>query len=142
MHTRYANINTVCQISDVWCQLSDFRCLLSNVWFQVFDIRCLMSGSVIRRLTTDTWHQTSDIRHLKSDVWQQKSESRCLTNRHLKSDIWNQTSDIRHQSINQSSFIYNGITSLKMLFQWAIYITKSFRETILKNIYILRKSIL
>ena len=69
--------NTVCQISDAWCQ--------------VFKIRCLMSGSVIRRRTTDTWHQTSEIRHLTSDIWDDTPEFRLLqqifNSRHLTSDV-------------------------------------------------------
>ena len=87
-------------MSDVWCMMSDIRCLRADVWFQISDVR---------RLKSDVWYQTSDVTCLMSDVWCViclMSNLRCLTSyvRRLMSNVWCQTCDYRRLTYHLPTF--------------------------------------
>ena len=87
-------------MSDVWCTMSDIRCLRADVWFQISDVR---------RLQSDVWYQTSDVTCLTSDVWCViclMSNLRCLTSyvRRLMSNVWCQTCDYRRLTYHLPTF--------------------------------------
>ena len=102
-------------MSDVWCMMSDIRCLRADVWFQI---------SEVRRLKSDVWYQTSDVTCLMSDVWCViclMSNLRCLTSyvRRLMSNVWCKTwlsafnlppSHFSHTNATQEPplFVFNG----------------------------------
>ena len=94
-------------MSDVWCHMSDTRCLMSyqksDVWFETSDVWCHMSNTrcLMSYQTFDISFQTSDHICLTScliaDIWCVMSDVWCLS-----SDVRRLTSDdinyVRHQS--------------------------------------------
>ena len=131
---------------DVWCQVSDNRCLLSvsDNRCLLSDIWCLMPDFCYQ--TSDAWFQMSGVRRLISKVWCQISVIRCLTSdfrcllyktfdvRHLMSDIWrqttnrrlarNQTTSIRHLK----SDVWHQTTNIRHLISDLWYETSDIRE--------------
>ena len=126
---------------DVWCQVSDNRCLLSDIWclmpdfcYQTSDAWFQMSG--VRCLILDVWFQRSDVRFLSSDVWRLTSDVcyKTFDVRHLMSDIWRQTTNrrlARNQTTNirhLKSDVWHQTTNIRHLISDLWYETSDIRE--------------
>ena len=106
---------------DIWCQVSDNRCLLSDIWclmpdfcYQTSDAWFQMSG--VRRLILDVWFQRSDVRFLSSDVWHLTSDVcyKTFDVRYLMSDVWRQTTN-RSLTRNQTRDVWHQTTNIRHL---------------------------